>query len=247
MSCFVYIDRLARGWLIGNRAQSAFDTVCRLCLTILRIVGSVTATASFVHGQSRSEKTGREQQEKASVVAATHSHCNGRRGNRLPDVTKQYPGESSVLILACAGKHTFCTLQAVYALGRLAIFYKSSGTRHYVLLTLASLIHFACYSFIKLQAGTSLLCTFFLCAVLGHCRHGQLVALFRRTHLRERGTTSWRVRLEPERQSALLCSRGHLLSGATAGLDRIAVRQVLVVAAGGETNLAKQTKSSIET
>lgn len=44
-------------------------------------------------------------------------------------------------------------LQAIYALGRLAIFYKSSGTRHYVLLTLGSLLHFACYSFIKLQAG----------------------------------------------------------------------------------------------
>lgn len=56
-----------------------------------------------------------------------------------------------ILVPLCA-----CALQAVYALGRLALFYKSSGTRHYVLLTLGSLVHFACYSFIKLQAGRNL-------------------------------------------------------------------------------------------
>ena len=46
-------------------------------------------------------------------------------------------------------------LQAVYALVRLGFFCKSSATRHYVLLTLASTVHFACYSFIKGQAGKS--------------------------------------------------------------------------------------------
>lgn len=44
------------------------------------------------------------------------------------------------------------TATAIYALGRLAVFYKSSGTQHYVILTLGSLLHFACYSFIKQQA-----------------------------------------------------------------------------------------------
>lgn len=56
------------------------------------------------------------------------------------------------VVLAEAGYRT-SQIQAVYALGRLAIFYKSSGTRHYVLLTLGSLLHFACYSFIRQQAG----------------------------------------------------------------------------------------------
>lgn len=60
------------------------------------------------------------------------------------------------LFLKPGADELVCALQAVYAFGRLAIFYKSSGTRHYVLLTLASLIHFACYSFIKLQAGKGL-------------------------------------------------------------------------------------------
>ncbi|KAL0054539.1 hypothetical protein WJX82_010576 [Trebouxia sp. C0006] len=41
---------------------------------------------------------------------------------------------------------------AIYALVRLGFFYKSSATRHYVLLTLSSTVHFACYSFIKGQA-----------------------------------------------------------------------------------------------
>ena len=44
-------------------------------------------------------------------------------------------------------------LQAIYALGRLGLFYKSSSAKHYALLTAASAVHFACYSFIKLQAG----------------------------------------------------------------------------------------------
>ncbi len=48
--------------------------------------------------------------------------------------------------------HVFA-FQAIYAFFRLGIFYKSSATRHYVLLALASAVHFACYSFIKQQAG----------------------------------------------------------------------------------------------
>lgn len=67
------------------------------------------------------------------------------------------------IILADTNATFMPAFQAVYALGRLAIFYKSSGTRHYVVLTLGSLIHFACYSFIKQQAGTGLCMRVSLC------------------------------------------------------------------------------------
>lgn len=68
----------------------------------------------------------------------------------------------------------YCTsqIQAVYALGRLAIFYKSSGTRHYVLLTLGSLLHFACYSFVRQQAGKVYVAAEILSGCLGlQCKH----------------------------------------------------------------------------